>query len=157
MVRAANMCPWLIDSSYSFTKEQADEELYSRGIPTISNQPPTPGFGSLHIQTNDLNASSFQSNFPRPPSPALPPLPFVSTKLRPTHLKMNMFGSRFLPHATSPIRCILPLMSDRLVLIGHDEGLSVLDMYPKEWTGTGGIAVKGPEEALARPMWRGEG
>jgi len=69
---------------------------------------------------------------------------------------MFQFGSRFLPHTTSPIRCLLPLLSDKLLLIGHDEGLSVLDMFPQEWTETGGIAIKGPDEAQARLIWRGE-
>ncbi|KDQ29618.1 hypothetical protein PLEOSDRAFT_1038182, partial [Pleurotus ostreatus PC15] len=70
---------------------------------------------------------------------------------------LNNFGSRFLPHATAPIRCLLPLPSERLVLIGHDEGLSVLDMFPQEWNELGGITVKGPDEAQSREIWRGEG
>lgn len=47
-------------------------------------------------------------------------------------------------------------MNDRLLLIGHDEGLSVLDMFPQEWTETGNITTKGPDEANARLMWEGE-
>jgi hypothetical protein len=47
-------------------------------------------------------------------------------------------------------------MSDRLLLIGHDEGLSVLDMFPQEWTETGDIVTKGADEAQARLMWKGE-
>jgi hypothetical protein len=86
----------------------------------------------------------------------LPPLPPVSTVLRPTHLKMHHFGSRFLPHSTTPIRCLLPLQADRLLLIGHDEGLSVLDMYPQDWNDSGGIDLKGPEDAAVRPIWEGE-
>jgi hypothetical protein len=114
----------------------------------------------LHIQTNDLSSSSsvpFISPAPsRTPSPPLSPLPFVSQRLSPTHLKISHFGSRFLPHTTAPIRCLLPLESDRLLLIGHDEGLSVLNMFPREWTETGVLSTNGPDEAQARLIWQGE-
>ncbi|KAJ6532275.1 hypothetical protein DFH09DRAFT_1284701 [Mycena vulgaris] len=116
--------------------------------------PPTPTVASLSIQTKGLRLSTMSE--PPPDSPPLPPLPAVSTLLRPTHLKMNHFGSRFLPHSTVPIRCLLPLLSDRLLLVGHDEGLSVLDMYPQDWTETGGIDLKGPEDAKVRAIWEGE-
>jgi len=43
------------------------------------------------------------------------------------------------------------------LLIGHDEGLSVLDMFPQEWSETGGINVKTPDEAQTRLIWEGEG
>lgn len=46
-------------------------------------------------------------------------------------------------------------MYDRLLLIGHDEGLSVLDMFPQEWTESG-LSFKGPDEAQARSIWQGE-
>ncbi|KAJ7461981.1 hypothetical protein FB451DRAFT_1140016 [Mycena latifolia] len=116
--------------------------------------PPTPTTPGLSIQTKGLRLSTMSE--PPPESPPLPPLPAVSTLLRPTHLKMNHFGSRFLPHSTVPIRCLLPLLSDRLLLVGHDEGLSVLDMYPQDWTETGGIDLKGPEDAKVRAIWEGE-
>jgi hypothetical protein len=48
------------------------------------------------------------------------------------------------------------LQADRLLLIGHDEGLSVLDMYPQDWNDSGGIDLKGPEDAAVRPIWEGE-
>lgn len=119
----------------------------------IPPPPPIPNL-NLHVQTNNL---AFQP-LPSPPTaPESIALPFVSQKLPPTHLKLNNFGSRFLPHATAPIRCLLPLPSERLVLIGHDEGLSVLDMFPQEWNELGGITVKGPDEAQSREIWRGEG
>ena len=78
--------------------------------------------------------------------------------LLPTHLQLHQFGSRFLPHTTSPIRCILPINRDRLLLIGTDNGLSVLDMYPMEWASDGnvGIVHKGPGDAQARVVWTGE-
>lgn len=90
------------------------------------------------------------------PTPPITPPAFASHDILPTHLKMNQFGSRFLPHTTSQIRCLLPLVAERLLLIGHDEGLSVLDIFPQEWTESGEIAVKGPDEAQARVIWRGE-
>ncbi|KAF7355684.1 hypothetical protein MSAN_01486200 [Mycena sanguinolenta] len=62
----------------------------------------------------------------------------------------------FLPHTTTPIRCLLPLQADRMLLLGHDEGLSVLDMYPQDWNDSGGLDLKGPEEAIVRTIWEGE-
>ncbi|KAL0580505.1 hypothetical protein V5O48_001492 [Marasmius crinis-equi] len=140
------------------------EQTVQLNVPIITNQPPTPGPAStLTIQTSNLSlseASSYsasqRNSQQAPSSQPLPPLPPVSNQLRPTHLKMHSFGSRFLPHAKSPIRCLLPLVGDRLLLIGHDEGLSVLDMFPREWTGSGGVSLKGPEEAQAFPIWQGE-
>ena len=84
------------------------------------------------------------------------PVTSPGERLSPSRLRVNQFGSRFLPHAESRIRCLLPLMNDRLLLIGHDEGLSVLDMFPREWSDTGSITIKGPDEAKARLMWQGE-
>ena len=46
-------------------------------------------------------------------------------------------------------------MGDRLLLFGHDEGLSVLNMFPQEW-GEDGLVSKGPEDAQALPIWEGE-
>ncbi|THU91878.1 hypothetical protein K435DRAFT_758637 [Dendrothele bispora CBS 962.96] len=125
-------------------------------VPIIVNEPPTPTPNALFVQTSNLDSTSSVRTPPRTPSPPLPPLPAVSQKLHPTHLRLHQFGSRFLPHTTTPIRCLLPLVGDRLLLIGHDDGLSVLDMYPREWNGSGGITVKGPEEAQARAIWQGE-
>ena len=89
--------------------------------------------------------------------PALsPPLPFVSQVIRPTHLKINHFGSRFLPHTTSQIHSVLPLLGNTLLLIGHDNGLSVLDMFPQEWIEDGEIVTKRPDEARCWEIWRGE-
>ncbi|KAK0207002.1 hypothetical protein DFS33DRAFT_1255800 [Desarmillaria ectypa] len=141
--------------------DELDETSHSSGLPNVPpiiQEPPTPTANShLHIRTEDLNICMPPPETPRLNSP-LPPLPAISTRLRPTHLKMNNFGSRFLPHATAPIRCLLPLLSGKLLLIGHDEGLSVLDMYPQEWSETDvGITIKGPEEAVSRQIWLGEG
>jgi hypothetical protein len=43
-----------------------------------------------------------------------------------------------------------------MLLLGHDEGLSVIDMFPQEWTDTGSITNKGPNEANSYPIWQGE-
>lgn len=124
----------------------------------ITNQPTTPGPTGLHIQTSALNLhddDTVQEQSHREASPQ--PLPFVSQRIEPSHLKLNYFGSRFLPHTTSQLRCILPLNSERLLLIGHDEGLSVLDLFPQEWSEAGGIDIKNPDEAQTRHIWEGEG
>jgi hypothetical protein len=47
-------------------------------------------------------------------------------------------------------------MGDRYLLIGHEEGLSVLAMFPQEWSEYGDLIEKGPSEAIARPIWTGE-
>ncbi|KAF8638526.1 hypothetical protein AX17_002069 [Amanita inopinata Kibby_2008] len=111
----------------------------------------------LHIHTSNISISS-DEYIPQPhlTTPNSQPLPFVSQRLSPTHLRLCQFGSRFLPHATSPIRCLLPLLSDRYLLIGHDEGLSVLDMFPRERTESGDVIQKGPHEATSRQIWTGE-
>lgn len=118
-----------------------------------SHEALAPTFTKLHIHTTELPSRPFVS---RTPSPPLSPIPFVSQRLSPTHLKISHFGSRFLPHTTSPIRCLLPIECDRLLLIGHDEGLSVLNMFPQEWTENGVLSIKGPDEAQSRLIWQGE-
>jgi hypothetical protein len=83
-------------------------------------------------------------------------LPFVSENIEGSHLKINHFGSRFLPHTTRPIRCVLPLQGDRMLLVGHDDGLSVLDMFPQELSQNGDVATSGPADAHCWPIWEGE-
>ncbi|KAG1752453.1 uncharacterized protein EDB91DRAFT_1102685 [Suillus paluster] len=97
------------------------------------------------------------------PEPSMEPsLHIPAEHLTPTHLSIYHFGSRFLPHSTAPIRCILPLQRDRLILIGTDAGLSVLNMFPLKWAdetspdGVTGLIQKGPADAQARVMWIGE-
>ncbi|KAL1743110.1 hypothetical protein HDZ31DRAFT_41681 [Schizophyllum fasciatum] len=123
--------------------------------PMIVREPPTPQ-PTLQIRTVDLTRQESLAEAP-PQTPQMPVLPFLPQRLKPTHLKMFNFGSRFLPHSTAPIRCLLPILSDRLILIGHDEGLSVLDMYPQSWDSAGHIVQRGPDEAQARTIWTGEG
>ena len=89
------------------------------------------------------------------PESTVAPAGLIPDPLTPAHLGLYTFGSRFLPHTTLPIRSLLPIMGDSLLLIGHDGGLSVLEMFPREWS-DGGIIEKGPSEAEVRPVWVGE-
>lgn len=128
------------------------------GIPTISNQPATPlspGLPlGLRIHT-DLPALPLQEEEDTDP-PSSPPPPLPGQRLTPSRLRLNQFGSRFLPHTEHAIRCVLPLLDDSLLLIGHDRGLSVLDMFPQQWTEHGSVESLGPDDAQARIMWEGE-
>ncbi|THH16413.1 hypothetical protein EW146_g4220 [Bondarzewia mesenterica] len=107
---------------------------------------------------------TLQTGFQPLPSPPIYPdelpaeesQPLVCESLLPTHLSLNQFGSRFLPHTHAPIRALLPVLGDKLLLIGHDDGLSVLNMFPQEWMETG-LQSKGPSEAQAHRIWEGEG
>ncbi|KAF8914340.1 hypothetical protein CPB84DRAFT_1721306 [Gymnopilus junonius] len=110
----------------------------------------------LHLQTASLSIQEPPPDSIDDSSTLNGPLSFVSQPIEPSHLKINHFGSRFLPHTTSQIRCVLPLLADRILLVGHDDGLSVLDMFPQEWTDVGSLVTKGPDEAQCRPIWRGE-
>lgn len=83
------------------------------------------------------------------PSPTCPPLVPSGESVQPSHVKVHQFGSRFLPHTAYPLNAMLPLMGDRLLLIGHDNGLSVLNMCPGETLSTA--------DAQVRPIWEGEG
>ncbi|KAH9943197.1 uncharacterized protein BXZ73DRAFT_40085 [Epithele typhae] len=103
--------------------------------------------------TDSIPASPFtHSKYPEPPASLIP------ESIPPSRLKLYNFGSRFLPHSTSPIRCLLPITNHHLLLIGHDDGLSVLDMFPRsdspdDFDGDD----KGPMDAEARVIWEGEG
>ena len=107
---------------------QADEQV-PRHISSIQQEPPS-------YSIDDLDA----------------PLPNSGEPLLPTRLMLHNFGSRFLPHTTSQIRTVLPLLGDRFLLIGHDEGLSVLDMIP-----SGNPETSGPPDAEIHAIWEGEG
>ncbi|KAK7696205.1 hypothetical protein QCA50_000858 [Cerrena zonata] len=122
----------------------------SSGAPVA---PPLDLAFQLHIQTDFANPSL---PIATPTNKHLPPTPSVGESLSPTHCQVHNFGSRFLPHSTAPIRCLLPILGNRLLLIGHDDGLSVMDMFPREW-GEHGLVEKGPNDAEARPIWVGEG
>jgi hypothetical protein len=118
-----------------------------------SNTQDQPRARALHVQTVFAQTILPSSQTVT----ALTSLPLISQTLDPTHLQTTQFGSRFLPHTVSPIRCLLPLSSDRLLVVGHDDGLSVLNMFPNETTEEGDVVQKGPDEAQARLIWEGEG
>ncbi|KAI0938160.1 hypothetical protein AcV7_003433 [Taiwanofungus camphoratus] len=130
--------------------EQASPSTSAPAIPVI----PTPALRLPHIQT-DFSTSAIPVSPPFCPPALAPPATLIPEVLSPSRLNLYQFGSRFLPHATAPIRCLLPLLNDRLLLIGHDDGLSVLDMFPKEWSDDG-LVEKGPADAEVRPIWEGE-
>ena len=133
----------------------------ANALPSTVNLPPTPihsraAAAPLRIQTSDLTQKSSPLHSVDHNSTFDPRLPFVSQVIGPTHLKISHFGSRFLPHTTSQIRSVLPLLGNTMLLIGHDNGLSVLDMFPQERTESGEIVTKRPDEAQCREIWRGE-
>jgi hypothetical protein len=116
------------------------------------DEPATPTRHSLQIRTSFENEPPIYSYDPPTPTPPA----FTGELLSPSHLRLYHFGSRFLPHTSSPIQALLPLPSERLILIGHLDGLSVLDMFPHEWT-EDGLTQKDPSEAQTLVMWQGEG
>ncbi|KAG6844526.1 hypothetical protein H0H87_006182 [Tephrocybe sp. NHM501043] len=127
--------------------------------PSLAPSLGSPSLASLNFSTESLiTEPPLEIISPRSPTThrPLPPLPFNNRILTPTHLKVNEFGSRFLPHATSPIRCLLALDSGRLLLIGHDDGLSVIDTFPHEISEDGTMMINGPDEAHARTIWHGQ-
>ncbi|KAI0638449.1 hypothetical protein C8Q77DRAFT_1091112 [Trametes polyzona] len=129
--------------------------MYSTATSSYASLPPHLVPPQLHLQTNfPLSAIPVSplKHTSRPPRPAS----LIPEPLAPSRLKLYNFGSRFLPHTTSPIRCLLPLGNHHLLLIGHDQGLSVLDMFPSDWSNED-ETQKGPADAEAKLIWEGEG
>ena len=140
--------------------------MRSRFLPAISaNSPPFrqildhgPSRAGPHLRLQTETTITEPQNYATTPIPITPsplPPPITGELLAPSHLRVSQFGSRFLPHTTAPIRCVLPLLGDRFVLIGHDDGLSMLNMFPKEWTDDG-LSHSGPVGAQAKVIWEGE-
>ena len=81
-------------------------------------------------------------------------IPTVPLARDPTWLLTHHFG----PLATSQIRCMLPVLGGRMLLIGHDDGLSMLDLFPRltrdDEKFTNGPSGLKRSEYLA--IWRGE-
>jgi hypothetical protein len=153
---------------------------FQTDVPTVINEPATPTPGE-EFQLAAHSTLRVLTDFPETPPPVPPKdrsrtasygdLPetlsgqyseetvqpsLVAARISPSHLRLNHFGSRFIPHATSPIRCMLPIPSESLLLLGTDTGLSVLNLFPAEWTDDG-LSPKGPSDAYARVIWMGEG
>ncbi|KAG8899026.1 hypothetical protein FRC00_002017 [Tulasnella sp. 408] len=114
--------------------------------------PPTP-----RRQHTQLNIA--------PPNyiPSEPPLP-QGEPCEPSRLYLHQFGSRFLPHANGRIHCMLPLLSDRFLLVGSTDGLSVVDVLPSLHPRKGeqapalnhDLATQPLADAVAVPIWTGE-
>lgn len=81
-------------------------------------------------------------------------------RLEPSNLNLHLFGSRFLPHTTDPINCVLPLPSLKIILVGTKTGLSVLDVYPSLHSHAPLFATGAPAQTLADAVsvsiWNGE-
>jgi hypothetical protein len=67
-------------------------------------------------------------------------------------MKLHTFGSRFLPHSELPILSLLPLFDDKKLLIGHMDGLTLLDMAPEATS-----SELDSKEPRRRDIWHGEG
>lgn len=83
----------------------------------------------------------------------------VSERLGPTSLSIYRFGSRFLPHSVAPIRSLIPLMDDRLLIIGSSEGAAVLDIFPENESlsaDNNSALLHALEGAKRKDMWTGE-
>lgn len=82
----------------------------------------------------------------------------VSQRLGPTSLSVYQFGSRFLPHSTSPIRSLVPLLDDRYLLVGSSEGLGVVDIFPESepFNAENSTLLHALEGAKRKEMWTGE-
>lgn len=50
---------------------------------------------------------------------------------------------------------MLPVLGDTILLVGHDDGLSVLNMFPKEWSDEG-LTERGPNDAVVHHVLSGE-
>ncbi|TBU47263.1 hypothetical protein BD309DRAFT_952396 [Dichomitus squalens] len=140
-------------SMYSNAPSAHPMSMYSNAPSSYTFAHPPSLQPQLHLQTSlppPMPSPFAHANYPPPPQTLIP------ESLDPSHLKLYNFGSRFLPHTTSPIRCLLPLNNHRLLLIGHDDGLSVLDMFPGEWD-EDDDTEKGPADAEAKLIWEGEG
>ena len=139
----------------SYGSASYPSSMYSTAASSYASLQPHALHPQLHLQTNfPLPAIPVSplAHTQRPPRPA----PLIPDAIEPSRLKVYNFGSRFLPHTTSPIRCLLPLGNHHLLLIGHDKGLSVLDMFPSDWSDEDSMP-KGPPDAEARLIWEGEG
>lgn len=128
---------------------QSPQELEDESTPSILSR------------ESDFSESTLQALPAEPPSyipehsespPLSSSLPAPGEKVPASHLRLFNFGSRFLPHTFSQIRCLLPILGDRLLLIGHDEGLSVLNVFP-----TGDAPDASFADAKVKPIWEGEG
>ena len=128
---------------------QVDTQVPPTPPPTSPEPPlPDPPDGRLSRTLTVLSNSSPDE------SPRLQPTSHITTgeALPPSHLTLHTFGSRFLPHSELPILSFLPLFDDEKLLIGHMDGLTLLDMAPEETSSE--LDLKEPRR---RDVWHGEG
>jgi hypothetical protein len=106
-----------------------------------------------HILDDSVQISYSPDKFINKPSMDVQ-IPMVPLATDPTWLLIHRFG----PLATSQIRCMLPVLGGRMLLIGHDDGLSVLDLFPRLTTDDENF-TNGPsslKRSEYRAIWRGE-
>lgn len=116
--------------------------------PPPPSEPPSPLPPLSRTQTV---LSNLYDEYPEQDAdPSLPPTTVQS--LPPSHLELHTFGSRFLPHAEQPILSLLPICNDSMLLIGHANGLSVLDTEPESTS-----SELGATEPRCRDIWQGQG
>ena len=126
---------------------QSDERAPSPPPPPLLISPPSASGNGLRRTQTVLSSSS-------PPvcEPKSASYTTLGQALPPSHLRLHSFGSRFLPHSALPILTLLPLFNDTKLLIGHTNGLSVLDMHPDAPS-----SELGSQEPRRRDIWHGEG
>lgn len=121
-----------------------------------------PGQDPLYPGQDEARRLSRMATTSKPPNYPADPVSYppqrlsIGERIPRSHASIHNFGSRFIPHATSTIHTILPIMTEHLLLLGTDEGLSILDLLP----GQRGLAPPSIGSSLAdanaRPIWRGE-
>jgi hypothetical protein len=117
-----------------------------------NNLTPTPDSLQFDLSTPaPAPAPPTYSDYTAPPLPK----PYTGTLIEPTRLSLYNFGSRFLPHSKSPIHTLLPIMQDRFLLIGTQDGLSMIDTAPSIIDQNANL-VEGINGAIQRDLWKGE-
>lgn len=128
---------------------QQRDDVFYEGTPSILSRESDFSESTLQaLPAVTVPSSYIPDRSESPPSS----LPVPGEPVPASHLRLFNFGSRFLPHTTSQIRCLLPILGDRLLLIGHDEGLSVLNVFPNGDSPDASFA-----DAKVKAIWEGEG
>lgn len=135
---------------------QVDTQV-SEPLPSPPSPPSPPPRSELRPPSSRLSRTQTVLSNSSPPGndpKSEPSASYITSgqALPPSHLNLHSFGSRFLPHSALPILALLPLFNDTKLLIGHMNGLSVLDMDPQV-----PLSELGSKEPRRRDIWRGEG
>lgn len=123
-----------------------------------------PPYTSAPVDERLNNSESLPASVPYSFEDVPPKRLSAGERIGQTHASLHNFGSRFIPHSETIIHCVLPIMSDRYLLLGTDEGLSVLDLLPGLHGGVGGSSetYQAGQHALTlgdakpRKLWVGE-